>query len=120
MSVKNSKLNAEYVKKLPSGSIPGEESEPELLNGTVIRSVRCLNPDQDEYWGLVQVIDSPNEEGHYKQDNVVYEFSMTSLADIYDYVQKGDLVTFQLSSTNESGHKRALNIKPVRSKFQVS
>nr|AGZ87457.1 glutathione S-transferase mu2 [Tetranychus cinnabarinus] len=66
LSVKNSKLNAEYVKKLPSGSTPGEESEPEMLNGTVIRSVRCLNPDQDEYWGLVQVIDSPHEEGHYK------------------------------------------------------
>ncbi|XP_015783849.1 cold shock domain-containing protein E1 isoform X1 [Tetranychus urticae] len=120
LSVKNSKLNAEYVKKLPSGSIPGEESEPEMLNGTVIRSVRCLNPDQDEYWGLVQVIDSPHEEGHYKPDNVVYEFSMTSLADIYDYVQKGDLVTFQLSSANESGHKRALNIKPVRSKVQAT
>lgn len=44
---------------------------------------------------------------------------MTSLADIHEYVQKGDLVTFQVGFSQKHGYKRAVNIKPVRSKHQV-
>src|SRR5581483_7667174 len=59
---KNSpKLSAEYVRKLPSGTIPTEEVQQEVLNGVISRSVRCLNPDQEEYPGIIRVRDPCGE-----------------------------------------------------------
>lgn len=121
LTTKNNKPNAEWVRKIQLGSIPLETPEPEVLTGRVVRSVRCLNPDQDEYWGLVQVVEAAtNEEDSAKAEEPTYEFSMTSLADIHDYVAQGDLVTFQLGYSEKLGCKRAINIKPVRTKYQVN
>lgn len=119
LSIKSSKPNAELVRKIAPGSIPLETPDPEVLNGKVLRSVRCLNPDQDEYWGLVQVIETSIENETAKPEEKVYEFSMTSLADIHDYIQKGDLVTFQVGFSHKLGYRRAVNIRPVRSKHTV-
>lgn len=45
---------------------------------------------------------------------------MTSLTDIHDFVQKDDIVTFQIELTNgQMDRKRAVNVRPVREKFQV-
>ncbi|XP_074600141.1 cold shock domain-containing Unr isoform X2 [Brevipalpus obovatus] len=121
LTTKNNKPNAEWVRKIQLGSIPLETPEPEVLTGRVVRSVRCLNPDQDEYWGLVQVVEAAtNEEDSAKAEEPTYEFSMTSLADIHDYVAQGDLVTFQLGYSEKLGCKRAINIKPVRTKYQAT
>lgn len=46
---------------------------------------------------------------------------MTSLADIHDFVQKDDIVTFQIELVNgQIDKKRAVNVKSVREKYQVN
>ena len=120
ISLKSSKPNAEYVKRINSGTLSMEEPDNEVLNGRIIRSVRCLNPEQDEYCGLVQVIEAESEEDNGKTESQIYEFSITSLANIHDFIQKGDLVVFQLGYSKELGYKRGINIKPIRKKYQVN
>lgn len=118
-SVKSSKLSAEYVKKLPSNTIPKEDMLTPQYSGTIVRSVRCLNPEQDEYPGYVLVSNNSSPaSGDNQEDGLKLEFSMTSLGDIHDFVQKGDEVTFQVGVSKE-GKKRAVNIKPIRNKYQV-
>lgn len=51
--------------------------------------------------------------------NEAFEFSMTSLGDIHDFIQKDDIVTFQIELTNDN-KQRAVSVKPVREKYQVS
>lgn len=48
-------LPAENVKILPRGSIPQPTVLDAAYNGVVTRPLRCINPDQDEYSGLIQV-----------------------------------------------------------------
>jgi len=43
---------------------------------------------------------------------------MTSLADIHDFIQKDDIVTFQIELNSET-KKRAVNVKPLREKYQA-
>ena len=52
---KGGKLSAEGVKVLSKGAIPVWEGKDDLLVGKVIRPLRSVNPDQDEYCGLIQV-----------------------------------------------------------------
>lgn len=49
-------LPAENVKILPRGSIPQPTVLDAAYNGTVTRPLRCINPDQEEYSGLIQVM----------------------------------------------------------------
>ena len=50
-------LPAENERTLPKGSI----SQPAVLeavhNGVIARPLRCINPDQQEYAGLIEVLD---------------------------------------------------------------
>ncbi len=52
---KGSKISAECVSILPKGTISPLPSKDEFLNGKVVRSLRSVNPDQDEYCGLIHV-----------------------------------------------------------------
>lgn len=52
---KGGKLSAEGVKVLSKGAIPAWEGKDDLLVGKVIRPLRSVNPDQDDYCGLIQV-----------------------------------------------------------------
>ena len=54
---KGGKLSAENVCSVERGTIPDHEvaNPEETLNGKVVRSLRAVNPDQDEYCGLIQV-----------------------------------------------------------------
>jgi hypothetical protein len=61
---KGSKISAECVSILPKGTISPLPSKDEFLNGKVVRSLRSVNPDQDEYCGLIQ----RSEEGVGKQE----------------------------------------------------
>ena len=114
-TVKNNKLSAEYVKKIAKDSIAKDDILEPIFHGVIKRSVRCLNPDQEHYPGLIEV---RKEEGG---DGVIsYEFGMTGLDDIHEYVQKGDDVTFQIGVCKRTGAKMAKHIKVVRNKHQVS
>lgn len=116
--MKGTKYSAEYVRKLPANSIPTYEVQNEILTGVVARSVRCLNPEQEEYPGIIRLNNTLNGSGD-EHEIKEYEFSMVSLADIHDYIQKGDIVEFQLGYNKTNDKERALNIKPIRTKYQV-
>ena len=56
---KGGKLSAENVSIIERGSLPKHEAlERDIYNnGKVVRPLRSVNPDQDEYCGLIQTKD---------------------------------------------------------------
>ena len=64
---KGGKVSAEGVKVLAKGSIPPLKAKEEVLNGKVVRPLRSVNPDQEDYCGLIQV----SEEGTSKRTSLV-------------------------------------------------
>ncbi|XP_058457625.1 cold shock domain-containing protein E1 isoform X2 [Malaya genurostris] len=101
-------IPAENVKIIPKGSIPQPKVLPVLFNGIVLRPLRCINPDQLEYCGLVQV---RNETGDGLS---THEFGITSLKNKRDLLQKDDVVTFKI---DEQG--RAVEVTSIRTKKQA-
>ncbi|XP_053683754.1 cold shock domain-containing protein E1-like isoform X2 [Sabethes cyaneus] len=101
-------IPAENVKIIPKGSIPQPKVLPALYNGIVLRPLRCINPDQLEYCGLVQV---RNENGDALS---THEFGITSLKNKRDLLQKDDVVTFKIDDQN-----RAVEITSIRTKKQA-
>ena len=83
-----------------------QEVLPGLVDGKVIRCMRIINPDQDEYPGQVQV--------GFEDASETYPYGITSLADKRDFLQKGDIVKFQVALVKASGKKRATNVAAVR------
>jgi len=114
LSQKGSKQSAECVRKLPKGTIAVEDIKPDILEGFVLRPVRCFNPEQDEYPGLIQL--GMDE----KDDEPTYKFGITSLADKKEFVQKGDVVQFQIGIVKGSKEERAVNLKPMRKKMHAT
>jgi len=103
-------LSAENVRVLPKGTIELPLASGEILEGTVIRSLRSVNPDQTQYAGLVQVNTAEGEE-----EGAEYEFGITGLANKRELLQAGDPVTFQVDTDN-----RAANILAVRKKRRAT
>ena len=66
------------------------------FNGVVIRPLRCINPDQEEYSGLIQLKDENGE-------NVSqHKFGITSLTNKRDLLQKDDCVVFKVDETSRA------------------
>ena len=61
---KGGKVSAENVKLLRKGTIPPIPGKDEVLHGKVVRPLRSVNPDQNDYCGLIQV---KNEDGSGKK-----------------------------------------------------
>ncbi|XP_064488966.1 cold shock domain-containing protein E1-like isoform X2 [Ornithodoros turicata] len=115
LSHKGPKRSAECVRKLPAGTLAAQETvRPEIFSGVVERSVRCFNPDQEHYAGLVRL--ATGGEG---EEIPAYEFGITSLTDKHDLLQKGDVVQFQVA-VNSEGVERATNITAVRTRIQAT
>ncbi|XP_037094593.1 cold shock domain-containing protein E1-like [Pollicipes pollicipes] len=102
------RVSAENVTPLPAGTLSQPAVLPETLDGIVVRPVRSVDPDQPVYAGLVQA-NTTEEVG------TAYEFGITSLANKKEYLQVGDMVTFQV----EEGEKRATNIKIHRKRLRA-
>jgi len=117
-SYKNSKLTALAVRKALS-KIPADEIQSEVMTGVVTRTVRTFNPDQNEYTGLIRVVTDSAQNSYDNKSDTHYEFSMISLNDINEFIQKGDAVKFQIGFNKASEKERAVNIKPIRTKHQV-
>lgn len=79
-----------------------------ILQGKIIRPMRIVNPEQDEYCGLVQVREEDDP------SMVTYPYGITSLADKRDFLQKGDIVKFNVAIVKSSGSHRAVNIAALR------
>lgn len=109
-SVSGNCLPAENVRTLPKGSIPQPAVLEAVHNGVVARPLRCINPDQQEYAGLIEVFDEARAIVVSQHD-----FGITSLTNKRDLLQKGDLVTFRI---DEAG--RAAEITAVRQKKRAT
>ncbi|XP_028167112.1 cold shock domain-containing protein E1 isoform X1 [Ostrinia furnacalis] len=97
--------SAEWVRALPRGSVPLAAPLEPTLHGTVTRTLRALNPDQQHYSGMIQADGS----------GAAYEFGITGLACKREILQVGDPVTFQADADG-----RAANIVPVRKKRRAT
>lgn len=137
-TIKNDRMSAEWAKLLPRKTIPREtvispDQSGAVVNGTVIRTCRCLNPEQEAYPGLVKIVpespDSPDSAdaaaatavavSNHQSGEKVIEFSMTSLSDVREFIQKGDSVSFQIGMCPITGKERAVNLRIIRNKRQV-
>lgn len=78
--------SAENVRVLPRGTITLPVAIGEVLEGTVSRPLRSVNPDQAEYPGLVRL-----------EDGTELQFGITSLANKRELLQTGDPVQLQVS-----------------------
>lgn len=82
-------LPAENVKTLQKGTIQQPKIFENVYNGEVVRPLRCVNPDQSEYCGLIKL---SNENGDTMS---THEFGITSLTNKRHLLQKYDVVTFK-------------------------
>ncbi|RWS09033.1 cold shock domain-containing protein E1-like protein [Dinothrombium tinctorium] len=103
-SVKNSKLTADYVRRLPNGTITSDEHLEYTYK--VVRSTRCLNSDQNEYWGIIDFVNTVPDGQN--------EFELNSNLNNINEFRKGDLVSFQFDKDT----KKVYNVK--RSKQQAT
>lgn len=99
------KVSAENVRMLSKGTLPMPKVLGEMFDGTVLRSMRSINPDQEEYSGLVCV-------GGEGDGLLQYEFGITGIVNKRELLQPGDQVTFQLDES-----RRAVLIRAIRKKL---
>jgi len=92
---KGGKLSAEGVRALEKGTIVAPVGLPDLLTGKVVRPLRSVNPDQEEYCGLIQLCKG---EGDGDATPPRYEFGIASLSNKKELLQVDDPVTFQVSA----------------------
>lgn len=101
-------LPAENVKILPKGTIPQPAVYDVQYTGRVVRPLRCINPDQPTYSGLVECV---NEAGETVS---THELGITSLTNKRDLLQAADQVVFKVDETG-----RAAEVLAVRQKKQA-
>nr|WFQ96467.1 cold shock domain-containing protein E1 [Trogoderma granarium] len=102
--------SAENVKLIPKGTITLPTISGEVYDGVVVRPLRSVNPDQNEYSGLIKVKPDNSEK---KASS--YEFGIMGLVNKRELLQVGDPVQFQIDSTG-----RAANIIAVRKKLRAA
>ncbi|KAF7273268.1 cold shock domain-containing Unr isoform X2 [Rhynchophorus ferrugineus] len=102
--------SAENVKVIAKGTIELPAVHGDILEGVVIRPLRSVNPDQQEYSGLIKVKTENSDE-----KSPEYEFGIMGLVNKRELLQVGDQVQFQVDSTN-----RAANIVAVRKKLRAT
>lgn len=130
LSTKNQRQCADCVRPLERNTVPGIELvSKDVYAGKVVRSLRCFNPDQEPYCGLVQLKPSPEEaketdeadpnangdsDTNSKETPAEYEFSVMSLSKKGEVVHKGNSVSFQLAVCKVTQKVMAVNVKAVR------
>ncbi|KAK3918613.1 Cold shock domain-containing protein E1 [Frankliniella fusca] len=103
-------MSAENVKVLPKGTLKAPTVLPDVLDGKVVRPLRSVNPEQEQYAGLIEA--STEAEG---EKGAEYEFGITSLTNKRELLQIGDPVHFQVDSQG-----RAANVAAIRKKRRAT
>ncbi|ALC43437.1 Unr [Drosophila busckii] len=105
-SVSGNCLPAENVRTLPKNSIPQPALLENVHNGVVARPLRCINPEQQEYAGLIEIQDELRTTCISQ-----HEFGITSLVNKRDLLQKGDLVRFRIDESGRAAEVNAVRLK---------
>lgn len=127
---KGEKRSAEKVCRILS-HVCKDEILPMTYDGTITRPMRTMDPEQEEYEGLVYMSSSSKTNGTSADDDeklptntsdesdvdnqVVYRFGITSILEKKEALQTGDKVSFQLCVDAVTKKKRACNIACKRS-----
>ncbi|XP_032238045.2 cold shock domain-containing protein E1 isoform X2 [Nematostella vectensis] len=126
LKFKGGKVSAEGLNKLPKGTIPQEEIQPEVHDGVVLRPLRRADPQQQEYSGLIEQVvaqeeKEPNDDVFEKAPAQAFsvEYGITSLIDKKTVLQCGDRVRFQIGVDRETGCKRAMKVTPERQRVRA-
>lgn len=98
-------LPAENVKILSRGSIAQPKVLDAVYNGVVIRPLRCINPDQQEYCGLIELRNDCGE------GISQHEFGITSLTNKRDLLQADDQITFKVDEVGRAAEVTAIRMK---------
>lgn len=110
-------LPAENVKILPKGTIPQPKVLETIFNGIVVRPLRCINPDQQQYSGLVEYVNDAGESVS------THELGITSLTNKRDLLQKGDYVVFKIDEASRAAEvtairqKKRANVDSIKGQF---
>lgn len=110
-------LPAENVKILPKGTIEQPLVLDIVYNGIVVRPLRCINPDQLQYSGLIECINDAGEPVS------THELGITSLTNKRDLLQKGDYVVFKIDEANRAAEvtakrqKNRANVDSIKGQF---
>lgn len=99
------KVSAENVRSLPKGTLAMPKVLETVYEGTILRSMRSINPDQSDYCGLVCI-------GNEDEDLGAHEFGITGILNKRELLQPGDQVNFQLDES-----RRAVCIRAIRKKL---
>lgn len=117
---KSNKMSAEKVNKISCSTLK-DDVLPKVYDGTVIRPMRTVDPEQDEYEGLVQVVNRNNtrlddvgDEKVPKTDHDIYRFGITSVLEKKEALTTGNKVTFQLCIDRVTRTKRVVNMSCKR------
>ncbi|CAH1250850.1 CSDE1 [Branchiostoma lanceolatum] len=113
---KNNKVSAERIFRLSPGTIVAEETDPTVLHGKVVRPLRSIDPQQPEYQGLIQLT---HEDGSENGEAKTFPYGITSLSDKREFLQKGDVVNFQVA-TSAGGEERAARVQAIRKRVRGS
>uniref|UniRef100_A0AAA9TK76 Cold shock domain-containing protein E1 n=1 Tax=Bos taurus TaxID=9913 RepID=A0AAA9TK76_BOVIN len=105
---KGNKVSAEKVNKTHSVNGITEEADPTIYSGKVIRPLRSVDPTQNEYQGMIEIVDEGDMKGE------VYPFGIVGMANKGDCLQKGESVKFQLCVLGQNAQTMAYNITPLR------
>lgn len=118
---KTDKRSAEKVSKCKE-IFTQEDIPSKLYNGVVIRPMRIVDPEQEEYQGLIELQqdDANNDEKQAATTKATpnqsyYPFGITSLMEKKEALQAGDKVTFQVWYDEKSHQHRAMNVSCRRS-----
>jgi len=114
---KSGKRSAEKVTKVLISSIDEEDIQPKILEGLILRPMRTVDPEQEEYEGLIQLVCCPQlDDGDEKvpQDENIYKFGITDVLEKKEALQKGDKVNFQLRIDKATNKERPTNISCKR------
>jgi len=116
---KSEKRSAEKVVKVFSSSSEDDNLEPNILEGLVLRPMRTVDPEQEEYEGLIQLTScttpDDGDEKVSQNENVLYNYGITDVLEKKEALQKGDKVNFQLKMDKVTQKMRATNISCKRS-----
>ncbi|GAB0096270.1 cold shock domain-containing protein E1 [Sergentomyia squamirostris] len=110
-------LPAENVKIVPKGTINQPKILDVVYNGVVSRPLRCINPDQPEYCGVINLI---TDNGDVLS---THEFGITSLVNKRDLLQKNDAVSFKLDTRGRAAEviavrqKKRANVDSIKGQF---
>ncbi|KAM9319449.1 cold shock domain-containing protein E1 isoform 3-T3 [Gastrophryne carolinensis] len=134
---KGNKVSAERVSKVYQVNGSKDEVNPTVYWGRVVRPLRCVDPTQTEYQGMIEVLeevvdkqkiaeetpeqteeaeaeDSTETNQQASMKGRLFPFGIVGMANKTDCLQKGEAVKFQLCVLSQNGQTMACNIEPLR------